>query len=133
MFEEEKDDKIYNLLISKGIDANNEYVDFVEKLYSKNDFLWKESVAGLYSNFSENFFSKIDVIIILSGLYNKNKEELDKIIEAAIKYKTPIVIIKPQEMEEIPKNLEKVATAIVGWNVNCIIDTLKESIEKEPY
>ncbi|MCL2156932.1 MAG: nuclease [Methanobrevibacter sp.] len=129
MFEEEKDDKIYNLLISKGIDANSEYSKFVEKLYSKKDFLWKESVAGLYSSLSEKFFSKIDVIIILSGLYNKNKEDFDKIIEAAIKFNKPIVLVKPQGMEELPENIEKIATAIVGWNVNCIIDTLKEATE----
>ncbi|MCL2116681.1 MAG: TIR domain-containing protein [Methanobrevibacter sp.] len=127
MFEEEKDDKIYNLLISKGIDGNSEYSNFVEKLYSKNDFLWKESVAGFYSNLSENFFSKIDVIVILSGLYSKNKEDIDNIVEAAIKYKKPIVLVKPQGMEDIPENLEKVVTDIVGWNANCIIDTLKEA------
>ena len=129
MFEEEKDDKIYDLLISKGIDENNEYSEFVEKLYSKNDFLWKESVAGLYSSLSENFFSKIDVVVILSGLFSKNKEDIDNMVEAAIKYKTPIVIVKPYGMEDIPENLEKVGTAIVGWNVNCIIDTLKEATE----
>ena len=126
MLEEEKDNKIYNLLISKGFDENNEYSEFVEKLYSKNDFLWKESVAGSYSNLSESFFSKIDVIIILSGLYSKNKEAIDDIIEAAIKYKKPIVVVKPYGLEDLPKNLEKIATSIVGWNANCIIDTLKE-------
>ena len=129
MFEEEKDDKIYNLLISKGIDENNEYSEFVEKLYSKNDFLWKESVAGLYSNLSENFFNKIDVIIILSGLYSKNKEDIDNIVEAAIKYNKPIVIVKPYGMEDIHENLEKIGTTVVGWNVNCIVDALKESIQ----
>jgi len=126
MFEEEKDDKIYNLLISKGVDGNSEYSAFVEKLYSKNDFLWKESVAGLYSNLSENFFSKIDVIVILSGLYSKNTEDMDNIVKAAMEYKKPIVIVKPQGLEDIPENLEKIATAIVGWNANCIIDTLRE-------
>ena len=129
MFEEEKDNKIYNLLISNGIDENNEYSEFIEKIYSKNDFLWKESVAGSYSNLSENFFSKIDVIIILSGLYSKNKEIIDDIIEAAIEYKKPIVIVKPYGLEDVPKNLEKIATSIVGWNANCIIDTLKESTQ----
>lgn len=128
MFEEEKDNKIYNILITKGIDENNEYSEFVEKLYSKNDFLWKESVAGSYSNLSENFFNKIDVIIVLAGLYNKNKEDIDNIIESAIKYNKPIIILKPQGLEDIPENLEKVATSIVGWNVNCIIDTVKEAI-----
>ena len=40
MFEDERDDKIYNLIITNGIDKNNEYAQFTEKLYSKVDFLW---------------------------------------------------------------------------------------------
>lgn len=127
LFEEEKDNKIYNLLITKGTDENNEYSEFVEKLYSKNDFLWKESVAGSYSNLSETFFSKIDVIVILAGLYSKNEDAIDDIIEAATKYNKPIVIIKPYGLEDVDENLKKIATAIVGWNANCIIDSLKES------
>ena len=38
MFEDEKDDKIYNLVISNGIDKKNEYGQFTEKLFSKVDF-----------------------------------------------------------------------------------------------
>ena len=49
MFEDEKDDKIYNLIISNGIDRNNEYGQFTEKLFSKVDFLWKESISGDFS------------------------------------------------------------------------------------
>ncbi|MDR0911523.1 MAG: nuclease [Methanobrevibacter sp.] len=128
MFEDEVDDKVYNLLISKGNDQNNEYNQFVEKLYSKNDFLWKESVAGSYSNISEKFFSKIDVVIILSGLYEKNKETIDLIVEASKKYKTPIVLVRPHGLEEVPENLEKIAEGLVGWNANCIVDTIKNVI-----
>ena len=45
MFEEEQDNKIYNLIITRGIDQENEYGQFTEKLYSKPDFLWTESMA----------------------------------------------------------------------------------------
>ncbi|KZX17508.1 hypothetical protein MBCUT_01830 [Methanobrevibacter cuticularis] len=128
MFEEDNDDRIYNLLISKGLDANNEYPQFVEKLYSKNDFLWKESVTGSYLNMSEKFFNKIDVVIILAGLYEKNKEDIDSIVETALKYKKPIILVRPHGLEEVPENLEKVANSLVGWNVNCIVDTLKSVI-----
>ena len=33
MFEEEQDNKIYNLIITRGIDQENEYGQFTEKLY----------------------------------------------------------------------------------------------------
>jgi len=128
MFEEEIDDRIYNLLISNGLDENQEYSKFVEKLYSKTDFLWKESVPGSYSHLSEKFFSKIDVVIILSGLYENNKEKIDLLAEASKKHKIPIVLVRPHGVEEVPENLETIATTLVGWNANCIIDSIKGAL-----
>lgn len=128
MFEDEIDDKIYNLLISNGNDPNQEYPKFVEKLYSKTDFLWKESAAGNYSHMSENFLKKLDVVIVLSGLYEENKEDIDNIVISAQKYKIPIILVRPYGVEEVPENLESIATALVGWNANCIIDTIKGAL-----
>ncbi len=125
MFEEDIDDKIYNLLISNGIDENQEYPKFVEKLYSKVDFLWKESVPGSYSHLTERFFSKIDVIIILSGLYENNSEKFDALIKASQKFEKPIVLVRPYGVEEVPEELESIATTLVGWNANCIVDNIK--------
>ena len=51
MFEEENDNKIYRLIISNGYDKNKEYMKFIEQMYSKNDFLWKESISGSYKNY----------------------------------------------------------------------------------
>ena len=33
MFEDERDDKIYNLIITQGVDKNNEYAHITENLY----------------------------------------------------------------------------------------------------
>lgn len=132
MFEDEIDDKIYNLLISNGNDPNQEYPKFVEKLYSKTDFLWKESAAGNYSHMSENFLEKLDVVIILSGLYEKNKDDIDNIVKAAQEYNIPIILVRPFGVEEVPENLESIATALVGWNANCIIDTIKGALNLDP-
>lgn len=59
MFEENNNDRIYNLLIINGIDENQEYLKFVEKLYSKIDFLWEESVPASYFHLTENFLVKL--------------------------------------------------------------------------
>ena len=59
MFEEEQDNKIYNLIITQGIDPENEYKEFTAKLFSKPEFLWTETVARDYSAFSEKFFEKV--------------------------------------------------------------------------
>ena len=129
MFEDEKDDKIYNLIISNGIDENKEYPQFTEKLFSKVDFLWKESISGDFSRAGERFYSKVDRIILLSGLYNNNKELFESILEAAEKYEIPIVLVRPLGLEEVPEILEEKAATIVGWNANCIIDAIKDADE----
>lgn len=129
MFEDEKDDKIYNLIITNGIDKNNEYGQFTEKLYSKVDFLWKESISGSYANAGEAFYSKIDRIIFLAGLYNDNKELFEDLMAASEKYDIPIVLVRPYGLEEVPEILEEKASTIVGWNANCIIDSVKDADE----
>ena len=129
MFEDEKDDKIYNLIISNGIDQNNEYGQFTQKLYSKVDFLWKESISGSYSLAGEQFYSKVDRIILLAGLYNDNKELFEDLLNASEKYDIPIVLVRPLGVEEVPEILEEIAATIVGWNANCIIDSVKNADE----
>ena len=129
MFEDEKDDKIYNLIITNGIDKNNEYGQFTEKLFSKVDFLWKESISGSYEHASEEFYSKVDRIILLAGLYNDNKELFNVLLDASEKYDVPIVLVRPLGLEEVPIELEEKAATIVGWNANFIIDSVKNADE----
>jgi hypothetical protein len=133
MFEDEMDDKIYNILITRGEDKENEYGQFTEKLYSKVDFLWKETMIGTedYDNAPPIFFENIDVIILLAGLYVKNKEKIDKLVNVALKYKIPMILVRPYGMEEVPLNLEKVSDGLVGWNANCIVDTIKGVLNPE--
>ena len=129
MFEAEKDDKIYNLIISNGTDMKNEYGQFTEKLFSKVDFLWKESISGDFSMAGEAFYSKVDRIILLAGLYKDNKEVFESLLDASEKYDIPIVLVRPLGVEEVPEILEEKAATIVGWNANCIIDSIKDADE----
>ena len=129
MFEEDKDDKIYNLIISNGFDKNNEYAQFTEKLFSKVEFLWKESMSASYSTAGDEFYNKVDCIILLAGLYKDNKETFDDLLEAAEKYNIPIVLVRPYGLEEVPEELESKAATIVGWNGNCIVDSIKSADE----
>ena len=122
-----EEEKIYRLIISNGYDKNKEYMQFIEQIYSKTDFLWKESISASYSTANKEFFEKIDVIILLSGLYNHNKEIFNDLVEASEKYNIPIVLVRPKGVEEVPENLEKEATTIVGWNASCIVDAIKNA------
>lgn len=129
MFEDERDDKIYNLIITRGIDNNNEYAQFTEKLFSKVDFLWKESISGAYERAGDSFYKKVDRIIFLAGLYKDNEELFDVLLDASEKYEIPIVLVRPLGLEEVPEKLEEKAATIVGWNANCIIDSIKDAPE----
>ncbi len=129
MFEDERDDKIYNLIITQGFDKQNEYGQFTEKLYSKVDFLWKESMSGAYATAGEEFYKKVDRIILLAGLYNDNKELFEDLLNASEEYKIPIVLVRPLGVEEVPEKLEEKAATIVGWNANCIVDSIKDAPE----
>lgn len=125
MFEEEQDNKIYNLIITRGIDQENEYGKFTEKLYSKPDFLWTESMARDYAPFGEDFFNKVDVIVVLSGIYNYNQVPIDILIKKAEEFDIPILLVRPYGMEIVPEELEKKAKSVVGWNANCIVDDIR--------
>lgn len=129
MFEDERDDKIYNLIITNGFDKNKEYGQFTEKLFSKTDFLWKESMSGAYATAGEEFYQKVDRIIMLAGLYNDNKELFEDLLKASEEYNIPIVLVRPYGLEEVPEILEEKAATIVGWNANCIIDSIKDAPE----
>ncbi len=129
MFEDERNDKIYNLIITNGFDKNKEYGQFTEKLFSKTDFLWKESLSGSYASAGESFYNKIDRIIMLAGLYNDNKELFEDLLKASEEYNIPIVLVRPYGLEEVPEILEEKAATIVGWNANCIIDSIKDAPE----
>ena len=127
MFEDENK-KIYNILISKGEnDENKEYQEFISKLYSRDDFLWKETMIGStdYSSIPKTFFKDVDVIILLSGLYKENKESLDSLVKIANEENIPLVMVRPLGLEEVPLELEEYSDGLVGWNANCIIDTIK--------
>ena len=128
MFEEEQDNKIYNLIITRGIDQENEYGQFTEKLYSKPDFLWTESMARDYAPFGESFFKKVDVIVILSGIYNYNQEQIDILIKKAEEFDIPILLVCPYGMEIVPEELEAKAKTVVGWNANCIVEDIRSIV-----
>ena len=128
MFEEEQDNKIYNLIITRGIDQENEYGQFTEKLYSKPDFLWTESMARDYAPFGESFFKKVDVIVVLSGIYNYNQVAIDILIQKAEEFDIPILLVRPYGMEIVPEELEAKAKSVVGWNANCIVEDIRSIV-----
>jgi hypothetical protein len=131
MFEDES--KEYNLFISQLKDDDEEYNRFIKKLEASYDFQWKNN-----SNPDETDKERlkeqikpVDVVVILSGLYSRNKNLIQQEIDLAHELGKPIVIIRPYGMENVPGSIEEAAAEVVGWNTSCIVDSVRESLESD--
>lgn len=128
MFDE--DSKMYKLFISHLDGEYEEYNLFLDKLEASHDFQWKD-YANLGKTLTEELILQmelVDVVIILSGLYLKDSKNIQRQIDVAVKLKKPLVVVRPYGMENVPNNLEIIATEVVGWNTPCIVDSIKEAI-----
>lgn len=129
----EENQKVYKLFISHLDKENDEHNLFLDKLKASYDFNWINS-AVLDKNSSDDLIDQIkqvDVMIILSGLFSKDAELISQQLNVAMKLKKPIVVIRPYGLENVPSNLEKIASEVVGWNTPCIVDSIKEAIGED--
>jgi len=131
MFEDESE--VYNLFISQLNEYNDEYDRFIGKLETSHDFQWKNyTIPGeTDAKKLKEQMKLVNVVVILSGLYSKDKNLIQKEIDIAIELEKPVVIIRPYGMENVPGSIEQVATEVVGWNTPCIVDSIRESSQSE--
>ncbi len=131
MFEDESE--VYNLFISQLNEDNDEYDRFIGKLESSHDFQWKNHTIPGETDIEKlkEQMKLVDVVVILSGLYSKDKNLIQKEIDTAVELEKPIVIIRPYGMENVPGSIEQVANEVVGWNTPCIVDSIRESSQSE--
>ncbi len=125
--------KFYKLFISHFNEEDDEYKLFLSKLDASQDFKWKNYAIKdqtIREEIEEQIIP-VDVVIILSGLYYRNRELIQSYIDLALRYQKPIVIIRPYGMENVPSNLEEIATTVVGWSAPCIIDSIREALGEE--
>lgn len=124
--------KVYKLFISHVNNDEEEYKLFLDKLSTSIELEWKD-YAIKEKNDPEDIFEQIrpvDVVIILSGLFSKDEKLMREQLNAAIQLKKPIVVIRPYGMENVPANLEEIADEVVGWNIPCIVDAIKDAFDK---
>ncbi len=124
--------RVYKLFISH-LNDEEEYIFFIGKLDASYDFKWKDYSVKSENNHNElvRQMEIVDVIIILSGLYNKNRIIIQKQLDVAIELGKPIVVIRPYGMENVPYSLEKIANEVVGWNTPCIVDSIREAMGED--
>jgi 4-hydroxy-3-methylbut-2-enyl diphosphate reductase IspH len=127
----EDESETYNIFISQLKDDDKEYNRFIGKLEASYDFQWKNhSIADETDNEQlKEQMKDVDVVVILSGMYSKNKNLIQQEIDLARNLEKPIVIIRPYGMENVPGSIEDTASEVVGWNTSCIVDSVRESLE----
>ena len=124
MFEDEI--RVYNLFVSHIDRDEDEYSIFIQKLSGVLEY----QNLGILENIDENDLTEqikhAEVVIILSGLYNKYKSIIKKQVDIAKKLNKPIIVIRPYGMENVPEELEEIAADIVGWNAPCIGESIED-------
>ena len=130
MSNENPEKKVYNLLISKGFDSFNEYEFYTERIKSQKDFLWNE-----YNTeddvLNDDLFNKIDVIVLLYGLYHDNKDICDELIDKSKELNIPLLFVRSYGVEYVIDGIVEKADAVVGWNPHCIIDAIETLVKGE--
>ncbi len=130
MFELES--KKYSIFISHTGKNEEEYSTFLNKLASAHDFEFDNH--SLLEEITEESLEKqitpVDIVIILSGLYNKYKKIIQRQIDVAMRLNKPIILIRPFGMENVPPELEEIADDIIGWNTPCIVNAIEENYQE---
>jgi hypothetical protein len=124
---------VYKLFITHLDGDDEEYQLFLSKLQDSYDFEWEDH-AVQNKNEAEQIkrqMEQVDAVVVLSGLIGKDEELLTRQIQAARKLGKPIVVIRPYGMENVPFNLEDIASEVVGWNAPCIVDAIREAVNGE--
>lgn len=124
--------KVYNLLITHGIDPDNQYEFYKERIDSQRDFLYNE-YNTIENELTEELFEKVDVVVLLFGLFNDNKELFKELIAKSKQYNVPLLLIRFFGMEYVLKELEEISDAVVGWNPHCIVDAIETLVDGEDW
>ena len=124
--------RVYNLLITKGIDPDDQYGFYKERIDSQEDFLYNEYNTE-DNDLTDDLFNKIDVIVLLFGLYHHNQELFEELLIKSKKFNVPILLVRFFGMEFILKELEEKSDAVVGWNPHCIVDAIETLVNGEDW
>ena len=130
MSNENPEKKVYNLLISKGFDSFNEYEFYTERINSQKEFLWNEFNTE-DDVLNDDLFNKIDVIVLLYGLYHDNKDICDELIDKSKELNIPLLFVRSYGVEYVIEEIVEKADAVVGWNPHCIIDAIETLVKGE--
>ncbi len=113
--------------------ACDDYNTFITRLESATEAFKWEDITDISENGFAEAIADCDALIVLSGLWDENKDLINEHIRYAQTFDKAIIIIRPYGAEEIPEQLQDVATKVVGWNTACIVDAILLSINGDDY
>lgn len=122
------EERTYTLLITKGNDPDGQYDFYKERIDSQRDFSYIEYNTE-DNDLTDEVFEKTDVIVMLFGLYDANKELFEELFEKSKEFDVPVLLVRFFGMEYILKELEERSDAVVGWNPHCIVDAVETLVE----
>lgn len=128
----EEDLKKWKLFISYPKDCED-YNTFMSRLESATEAFKWEDITNISETGYAEAIADSDALIVLSGLWDDNRDMIEEHIRYAQSFEKAIIIIRPYGAEEIPLELQEVATKVVGWNTACIVDAILLSINGEDY
>ena len=120
----------YNLFISYPKDCDD-YNIFISRLESATEaFKWNDVTDC--DNIADAI-DKCDVLVVLSGLWDDNRDMIQEHVRYAKSFEKPVIIIRPYGLEEVPGELEEVADKVIGWNTACIVEAILQSLDIDLY
>ena len=138
---------IYHVFISHAWRDNSDYYNLEERLDDARYFKWRncsnpENDPLLHPKDprDKKFLIKdlekqirpVHCLLIISGMYDKGKEWIQKEIDIAKSFGKPIIGIKSSGMNGIPKAVQNTAVEIVDmWDTESIIDAIMSSLIKK--
>lgn len=129
--------KQYHIFISHAWDYNNQYNTIQRWLNDATYFTWTDYSVPITKPLHvsgkndlkqrlENRIAMSSCMIVISGMYATYSEWIDYEIDIAVKYKKPIIGIRPWNQQRVPIKIQQNATTLVGWNSASVISAIRQ-------
>lgn len=66
-------------------------------------------------------------VLVISGMYYNYRKWMQYEIDTARRMNKPIIAIRPYGAQFMPRDVQLVATEVVSWNTNSIVDAIRRN------
>lgn len=66
-------------------------------------------------------------VLVISGMYYNHRKWMQYEIDVARRMNKPIIAIRPRGAQVMPREILAVATEVVGWYTNSIVDAIRRN------